>query len=120
MFNIQTLDDSLTVTLRHYDEVSESSRCFFPRNTDESFRFEDLVYCTGLVKSGFHHPQGVLMFYGPGIRRGGYISDCNNLDLAPTILTFLGLPVPVEMKGRVLVNECAASQTRAEDIRCTA
>lgn len=120
MFNLQTLDDSLTVTLRHYDEVSESSRCFFPRNTNESFRFEDLVYCTGLVKSGFHHPQGVLMIYGPGIRRGGHISDCNNLDLAPTILTFLGLPVPVEMKGRVLVDECTDSQTRAEDIRCTA
>jgi arylsulfatase A-like enzyme len=42
------------------------------------------------------------MLYGPGVRRGGRISDCTNLDIAPTLLTILGLPVPEEMKGRVL------------------
>jgi hypothetical protein len=109
MFNLQTLDNSLTVTLRHYDEVYEDSRCHFPhRGTDGAYRFEDLVYSTGLVKSGFHHPQGVLLVYGPGIRRGGHIPACNNLDLAPTLLTLLGLPVPTEMTGRVLLEECAA------------
>ena len=109
MFNLQTLDNSLTVTLRHYDEVSEDSRCHFPhRVADNTFRFEDLVYSTGLVKSGFHHPQGVLLMYGPGIRRGGHIDACDNLDLAPTLLTLLGLAVPPEMKGRVLLDECAA------------
>jgi hypothetical protein len=110
MFNLQTLDNSLTVTLRHYDEVSEDSRCHFPHRAagDNSFRFEDLVYSTGLVKSGFHHPRGVLLVYGPGIRRGGHIATCDNLDLAPTLLTLLGLPVPPEMKGRVLLDECAA------------
>jgi hypothetical protein len=109
MFNLQTLDDSLTVTLRHYDGISEDSRCHFPHNsTEKVFRFEDLVYTTGLVKSGFHHPDGMLLLYGPGIRRGGHIASCNNLDLAPTLLTLLGLPVPPELKGRVLLGECAA------------
>jgi len=42
------------------------------------------------------------MIYGKGIQRGGHIASCNNLDIAPTILTLLGLPVPVEMTGRVL------------------
>jgi hypothetical protein len=110
MFNLQTLDNSLTVTLRHYDEVSEDSRCHFPHRAegDDTYRFEDLVYSTGLVKSGFHHPQGVLMLYGAGIKRGGHIEACDNLDLAPTLLTLLGLPVPAEMSGRVLLDECAA------------
>lgn len=111
MFNLQTLDNSLTVTLRHYDEVSEDSRCVFPHRAasgDDSYRFEDLVYSTGLVKSGFHHPRGVLMLYGAGVKRGGHIAACDNLDLAPTLLTLLGVPVPPEMSGRVLTHEFAA------------
>ncbi len=103
MFNIDTVENSLTVTLRHYDETSEESRCFFPhREKENSFRFEDLVYGTGMVKSGCHDPKGMMMFYGPGIRRGEGINACTNLDIAPTLLTLLGLSVPEEMNGRVL------------------
>jgi hypothetical protein len=109
MFTVTTLENSLTVTLRHYEEISEDSHCYFPhRAMDNSFRFEDLVYCTGMVKSGCHDPQGMMLLYGPGIRRGGHIADCNNLDIAPTLLALLGLPIPAEMKGRVLLNECMA------------
>jgi len=103
MFNVDTVENSLTVTLRHYDETSEESRCVFPhRVKDNSFRFEDLVYGTGMVKSGCHDPKGVLMLYGSGIRRDAQISECTNLDIAPTLLNVLGLPVPQEMRGRVL------------------
>jgi Type I phosphodiesterase / nucleotide pyrophosphatase len=103
MFNIDTVENSLTVTLKHYDETSEESRCVFPhREKENSFRFEDLVYGTGMVKSGCHDPKGMMMLYGPGVRRGGRINDCTNLDIAPTLLTILGLPVPEEMKGRVM------------------
>jgi bisphosphoglycerate-independent phosphoglycerate mutase (AlkP superfamily) len=42
------------------------------------------------------------MFYGPGISRGLHVSESTNLNIAPTLLTLLGLPVPEEMKGRVL------------------
>jgi hypothetical protein len=104
MFNVTTLADSITVTLNHYDETSEESRCVFPRGGDEggSYRFEDLVYGTGMVKSGCHHPVGVLSLYGAGVRRGARVEDCTNLDIAPTLLKLLGLPVPEEMKGRVM------------------
>jgi hypothetical protein len=103
MFNIDTVENSLTVTLRHYDETSEESRCVFPhREKENSFRFEDLVYGTGMVKSGCHDPKGMMMLYGPGIRPGERIGECTNLDIAPTLLTLLGLPVPEEMIGRVV------------------
>jgi hypothetical protein len=105
MFNVETVEDSITVTLKHYDETSEESRCVFPhRQTENSFRFEDLVYGTGMVKSGCHDPKGILLLYGPGVRRGGHISECSNLDIAPTLLTLLGLPVPEVMAGRVLAD----------------
>jgi hypothetical protein len=103
MFYIDTLDDSFTVNLRHYDETTDDSRCYFPhKGTDVSYRFEDLVYNTGMVKSGCHDEKGIMMLYGSGIKQGGYIEECNNLDIAPTLLTLLGLPVETEMKGRVL------------------
>ena len=103
MFYVDTVEDSITVTLNHYDETSEDSRCVFPhRDKDNSYRFEDLVYGTGMVKSGCHHPKGIMMMYGPGIRQNGHIAECTNLDIAPTLLTLLGLPVPDEMTGRVL------------------
>lgn len=103
MFNIDAVENSLTVTLRHYDETQEDSRCVFPhKGEDNSFRFEDLVYGTGMVKSGCHDPVGVMMLYGPGVRSGARLDECTNLDIAPTLLTLLGLPVPEEMTGRVL------------------
>jgi len=103
MFSIQIVENSLTVNLRHYDGTSETSRCYFPhRKNDGVYRYEELVYGTGMVKTGCHDPRGVMLLYGPGIRRGEHISDCNNLDIAPTLLTLLGLPVHHEMGGRVL------------------
>jgi predicted AlkP superfamily phosphohydrolase/phosphomutase len=50
-------------------------------------------------RSGNHRGQGMLMVAGPGIK-SGTISSGSILDLAPTILTLLGQPVPAEMEGK--------------------
>jgi hypothetical protein len=103
MFYVESVGNSLTATLRRYDEVTENSRCFFPHaEQGATIRYSDLIYDTGLMKSGCHDPQGMLILYGRGIRSGGEIVACDNLDIAPTLLTLLGLPVPTTMKGRVL------------------
>lgn len=103
IFNVESIDNSLTVSLKHYDETHEDSRCVFPhRETDNVYRHEELVYQTGIIKSGCHDPEGMMIMYGAGIRPHGHIKDSNNLDIAPTLLTLLGVPVPPEMKGRVL------------------
>ncbi len=103
MFVIHRLGECLTVNLKFYDGTTKASRCVFPhRDADNTFLYSDLVYETGLVKSGCHDPKGMMILYGPGVRRGGHIADSNNLDIAPTLLTVMGLPVPEEMKGRVM------------------
>ena len=108
MFSLDKVENSVTVTLQHYDETSEDSRCVFPYlDHDNNFRFEDLVYGTGMVKSGCHDPKGVLMMFGPGIRRGTHLADCSTLDIAPTLMTLLGLSVPEYMKGRILTEAFA-------------
>jgi hypothetical protein len=53
-------------------------------------------------KQGYHEQAGVVIMAGPGVRAGAEVGECSTLDLAPTLLTLLGLPVPPYMKGRVL------------------
>ena len=114
MFWVTTVENSITVNLATYNTITEESRCYFPHlEKESSFLYENLVYSTGVMKSGCHDPKGMLMMYGPGIERGGYIPECDNLDLAPTLLTMLGLDVPAEMKGRVLEEAFTASPQAA-------
>lgn len=49
----------------------------------------------------WHRLHGVLIAAGPGIRPGEVVG-ATIFDVAPTVLTLLGLPVPADMPGRVL------------------
>jgi predicted AlkP superfamily phosphohydrolase/phosphomutase len=116
MFTTAVLGDTIAVNLHGDDAISEESRCHFPHlGNGHSFRYGDLVYTTGAVKSGYHDPEGMLLLYGSRIRRGGQIQECNNLDIAPTLLTLLGLPAPKEMEGRVLREAFASATGRSDD-----
>jgi hypothetical protein len=103
MFYVENVSNAVTVTMRPYEDLSESSRVVFPETGQSvSFPYADLVYSTGLVKSGWHDPKGMMILKGPGIRKGGTIANSNNLDIAPTLLSILGMPIPLEMKGCTL------------------
>jgi predicted AlkP superfamily phosphohydrolase/phosphomutase len=47
-------------------------------------------------------PPGLLLAYGEGIRPGATLANASILDVAPTLLYLLGLPVARDMEGRVL------------------
>lgn len=49
-----------------------------------------------------HRPFGILCMNGPGIKAGESIYGSTLLDICPTILTLLGLPVGKDMDGKVL------------------
>jgi hypothetical protein len=51
---------------------------------------------------GVHLDQGVLLAMGPGITPGQWVEGASILDITPTVLRFLGLPVARDMRGRVL------------------
>ena len=51
--------------------------------------------------TGTHHPDGVFLARGPGIRRGVTVEPLSILDVAPTVLYALGLQVPEDLEGRV-------------------
>lgn len=57
---------------------------------------------TPTVKQGMHHIDGILAFWGKRTRHGVHLPDCTNLDVAPTLLNLMGLPVPSTMPGLAL------------------
>lgn len=56
---------------------------------------------TPTVKQGMHHIDGMLCFWGKQVE-GRQLAPCTNLDVAPTLLALLGVPVPEVMPGHVL------------------
>jgi hypothetical protein len=54
---------------------------------------------------GTHRPQGVFMAGGAGIAGPRSLAALSIVDMAPTLLHSLGLPIPVDMEGRV-ATEC--------------
>ncbi|MCK4628551.1 MAG: alkaline phosphatase family protein [Sedimentisphaerales bacterium] len=53
------------------------------------------------VYPGTHGRDGVLVANGPGIREGAKL-DGNIVDIVPTVLAYLGVPVPSHVDGKVL------------------
>lgn len=51
--------------------------------------------------SGVHHPDGVIILHGPGVRQGQHL-DANIVDVAPTVLHALDAPVPEDCDGHPL------------------
>lgn len=54
--------------------------------------------------TGDHRMNGVFLASGPAIRAGATLADdADLLDIAPTVLRLLNVPVPPDMDGRVLL-----------------
>ena len=50
----------------------------------------------------WHRKYGILVAAGPGIEPNARLQEASVLDIAPTILALLGLPIPTSMEGEVL------------------
>ncbi len=50
----------------------------------------------------WHRPQGIIAARGPGIRADELVFGARLLDIAPTVLSYFGLPAARDMDGRVL------------------
>ena len=72
------------------------------------------------IVSGTHRPAGVVFLCGPEIQTGVQLQRASILDLGPTILYHLGLPVPDDMDGHVLVQAFREECLRARPIELSA
>jgi hypothetical protein len=105
-FAVTETGDILTVNPKGLAQRHPALRYFFPGSPGaaaEGYAFADLFDIQApTAKEGMHDPVGTLLLWGPGIRAGLELRDTSNLDIAPTLLALLGVPVPSFMQGRVL------------------
>lgn len=60
------------------------------------------LHLTKIRYTGHHRLNGIFAIKGRGVKQGIEINNARIIDLAPTILYLLGLPIPTDMDGRVL------------------
>ncbi len=61
-----------------------------------------LMYQMRVPYTGNHRMDGILFLAGPGIKAQTKLAGTSIVDIAPTALALLGVPVPNEMDGRVV------------------
>ena len=67
--------------------------------------------------SGTHKLNGIFIMKGGGIKKSTTLQETSIMDVAPTILYLLGLPIPTDMDGRVLEEALTSSYLRLNPIR---
>jgi hypothetical protein len=78
-----------------------------------------LAALTGAASPGATHaaaPEGFLLAVGDGIRPGSSLRAASVLDVAPTLLYLMGLPVARDMEGRVLTEIIDEELARANPL----
>jgi len=68
------------------------------------------------LESSWHRMYGVFVAAGPGFRKGVRIAAPSVLDLAPTALVALGLPIGRDMDGRPVLEAFEGSERLAADL----
>jgi len=51
---------------------------------------------------GFHHTDGIFFAHGSDIKKANHLNGTRIVDLAPTILHLLEVPIPEDMDGKIL------------------
>ena len=65
------------------------------------FTFNKVITPT-FGNSGSHRPHGIFMAYGKEIKKEGKINGARIIDIAPTILHIMNMPIPKNMDGKIL------------------
>jgi len=92
---------------------------------DYSYLGRELLGTRGAVETsmnsanGFHRMNGIFLAYGPHVRRGVRVAGAKIVDVAPTVLFDLDLPVPTNMDGRVLIDALQPGFVAAHPLRQT-
>jgi predicted AlkP superfamily phosphohydrolase/phosphomutase len=68
-------------------------------------------------QTGHHAMDGIVVLAGPGIAPGGTLTGANIVDVAPSILYAMGLPVPADMDGKPLLGAYDPAYVAAHPLR---
>jgi predicted AlkP superfamily phosphohydrolase/phosphomutase len=64
--------------------------------------FKPVLFPDKPTTSGHHRPEGIIAVYGRAARPGGRIEGAGLLDVLPTILAIMDVPIALDLEGHVL------------------
>jgi predicted AlkP superfamily phosphohydrolase/phosphomutase len=72
--------------------------------SSKHFGFEEseLMGRSAYANSGSHRPDGIFIAHGRGIKCGNIVQYARIIDIAPSVLYLMGIPISEDMDGRVL------------------
>jgi len=101
-FAVETTGEIVTMTPLGLPQMRPGIQYCLPGS--QPVPLEDLFLVDApTVKQGMHHPIGMFAAIGRNSAPGRQLGPCSNLDIAPTVLCLLDVPVPSAMKGRPLL-----------------
>jgi predicted AlkP superfamily phosphohydrolase/phosphomutase len=87
---------------------AERAPHLFPFCRDQRYELSDTLAARSFITDhrdrpwGYHHKDGVFIAAGPEIRQESFADGLDIVDVLPTALHLMGLPVPQHMDGRVV------------------
>jgi len=78
----------------------------FAPDFDRGFIIGSTMICPMFIskhKSYYHHPDGIALFYGKDVS-AGWLGTVNTVDIVPTIMKYLNLPLPHDTDGAPVQN----------------
>jgi len=103
--------------IAHWSDAGYHSVQRFGKRESSVFSNDLCFHLTNLAFSGCHRLNGIFAIKGEGVERGNEISGARIIDLAPTILYCLGLPIPSDMDGVLLTQSFLKSHLGHNPIR---
>lgn len=70
-----------------------------------------------LYSQHFHGPPGILLMQGGPVKSGKVLAGASIYDIYPTVLYLLGLPVPKDAEGKILLEALDPTFVRAHPVR---
>ncbi len=85
---------------------------YITRESYEWSKAKKYVLKPPTLESGDHRMEGIFIMSGPAVTPGGLdLGPAQIIDLCPTLLHMIGIPTPVDMDGRILM-ECMRDRDR--------
>jgi hypothetical protein len=85
------------------------------RDSNHSARFYELLYRTEGLKSGMHHPDGMLWIRFPGKEHHVHDRKVPLVDVAPTLLDLFSVAAPGYMRGGSLLRPARVYQSKPDE-----
>jgi predicted AlkP superfamily phosphohydrolase/phosphomutase len=103
--------------LVQWDDAGYHSVQRFGKQEEAVFSDQLHFHLTNMRFTGHHRMAGIFASVGKGMKYNSVIAGARIIDIAPTVLYLLGLPIPNDMDGRVLKEAFLPEYLNEEPVR---